>query len=78
MCCDVYNTGRGPYRNDTIAPASKSQHLLEENFSRATHRRKEDDRAPDAFWPGVIQRPDFAVIIVHNNLNATHLIKSHC
>lgn len=68
----------GSYRNDTIAPTSKSQHLLEENFSCATHRRKEDDRAPDAFRPGIVQWPDFAVIVIHNNLstiNISHIAK---
>lgn len=77
--CSRYNTSCcGPYRNDTISPSTKSQHLLEENFSRATHWRKEDDRAPDAFRPGVIQRPNFAVVIIHDNLNATNMTKSHC
>lgn len=76
---DRYNNGCCvPYRNDTIAPARKSQHLLEENFSRATHRREEYDRASDVFRPGIIQWPDFAIIIVYNNLKATHMPKSHC
>lgn len=59
------------YRDDSVAPACQSQHLLEEHLSCPTDWREEDDGTSDALWTCIIQRPHLAVIIINNNLKET-------
>lgn len=63
------------HRDDSVAPACQSQHLLEEHLRCATDWREKDDGTPDALWAGIIQRPHLTVIIINNNLveAKTHL-----
>lgn len=56
------------HRDDSVAPACQSQHLLEEYLSCPADRRQEDDWTSNALWAGIIQRPHLTVIIINNNL----------